>query len=97
MSCLAGHVRNWGDYHHGFQRPPGEIAQTDDKPSRGDLGKKVDPVVVKRRGKGSGFGVNVPAEPLARAGIRAGDTLTARVTKGRIAQRKEPGICGNTR
>jgi hypothetical protein len=37
--------------------------------------KKVERVEVKRRGKGDSFGVNVPQEPLMRAGMKPGDAL----------------------
>ena len=37
--------------------------------------KRVEIVEIKRRGKGSAFGVNVPQEPLMRAGFKPGDKL----------------------
>ena len=45
--------------------------------------KKVERVEVKRRGKGSSFGVNVPQEPLMRAGMKPGETLKLSV-RGKI-------------
>lgn len=33
---------------------------------------------MKRRGKGNSFGVNIPMEPLARAGFRLGDRLSVK-------------------
>ncbi len=45
---------------------------------------RVEIVEVKRRGKGEAFGVNVPQEPLVRAGINAGTSLSVKVSKGRI-------------
>lgn len=41
--------------------------------------KRVEFVEVKRRGKGSAFGVNVPQEPLMRAGMKPGDKLRVSV------------------
>ena len=41
--------------------------------------KRVELVEVKRRGKGSAFGVNVPQEPLMRAGLKPGDKLKVNV------------------
>lgn len=40
---------------------------------------RVEVVEVKRRGKGDAFGVNVPQEPLARAGFSPGDRLAVTV------------------
>lgn len=37
--------------------------------------KPVEEVEIKRRGKGSAFGVNIPQEPLIRAGMKPGDKL----------------------
>ena len=37
--------------------------------------EKIEIVEVKRRGKGDAFGVNVPQEPLMRAGFKPGDKL----------------------
>lgn len=41
--------------------------------------KRIEKVEVKRRGKGSSFGVNVPQEPLMRAGMKPGDFLKVAV------------------
>ncbi|HKI98083.1 MAG TPA: hypothetical protein VKB51_06370 [bacterium] len=41
--------------------------------------KRVEQVEVKRRGKGNAFGVNVPQEPLMRAGLKPGDKLRVSV------------------
>jgi hypothetical protein len=41
--------------------------------------KRVELVEVKRRGKGNAFGVNVPQEPLTRAGFKPGDKLRVSV------------------
>jgi hypothetical protein len=41
--------------------------------------KRVELVEVKRRGKGNAFGVNVPQEPLMRAGLKPGDKLKVNV------------------
>ncbi len=45
---------------------------------------RVEQVEVKRRGRGEKFGVNVPQEPLVRAGIEPGTELKVTVRKGRI-------------
>src|SRR3990172_9516918 len=50
------------------------------KPERGGKkGKRVEMVEVKRRGKGNAFGVNIPQEPLERAGLKPGDKLKLNV------------------
>ena len=41
--------------------------------------KRVEIVEVKRRGKGSAFGVNIPQEPLTRANLKPGDKLRVSV------------------
>ncbi len=46
--------------------------------------KRVETVQVKKRGKGDAFGVNIPQEPLVRAGIGAGSRLSVKALKGRI-------------
>ena len=46
--------------------------------------KRVETVEVKRRGKGDAFAVNIPQEPLVRAGIGIGSRLSVRALKGRI-------------
>lgn len=47
---------------------------------RGKKGlKPVESVEVKRRGKGSAFGVNIPQEPLMRAGLKPGDKMKVAV------------------
>jgi len=48
------------------------------------LEKRVETVVVKRRGKGEAFGVNIPQEPLARVGAKTGTRLSVRARRGRI-------------
>jgi len=47
--------------------------------------KRVELVEIKRRGKGSAFGVNVPQEPLMRAGLKPGDKLRVSVRGGTIS------------
>lgn len=47
--------------------------------------KQVETVEVKRRGKGQAFGVNIPQEPLVRAGVKPGSKLSIKASKGRIA------------
>ena len=46
--------------------------------------KRAATVQIKRRGKGDSFGVNVPMEPLVRAGFKVGTKLSIKATKGRI-------------
>ncbi len=46
--------------------------------------KRVETVEVKGRGKGEAFGVNIPKEPLVRAGAKPGTKFSVRVLKGRI-------------
>lgn len=46
--------------------------------------KHVELVEIKRRGKGSAFGVNIPQEPLIRAGLKEGDKLNVGVGKRKI-------------
>ncbi len=46
--------------------------------------KRVESVEVKRRGKGDAFAVNIPQEPLVRAGIGIGSRLSVKALKGRI-------------
>ena len=41
--------------------------------------KRVEDVEVKRRGKGSAYGVNIPQEPLMRAKLNPGDKLKVTV------------------
>jgi hypothetical protein len=45
--------------------------------------RRVEIVEVRRRGKGTAFGVNVPQEPLIRAGFKAGEKLRVTV-RGKI-------------
>lgn len=47
--------------------------------NRGKDLKPVESVEIKRRGKGSAFGVNIPQEPLMRAGLKPGDKLRVSV------------------
>jgi bifunctional DNA-binding transcriptional regulator/antitoxin component of YhaV-PrlF toxin-antitoxin module len=51
--------------------------------------KHVELVEVKRRGKGSAFGVNVPQEPLSRAGLKPGDKLKVSVRGKTISLTRE--------
>ena len=51
--------------------------------------KKIEFVEVKRRGKGEAFGVNIPQEPLIRAGIQPGDKLKINVRRRSITVSKE--------
>ena len=54
------------------------------KPDRaGKKGKRVESVEVKRRGKGTAFGVNIPQEPFERAGLQPGDKLRLSV-RGKV-------------
>ncbi len=53
--------------------------------SRADkAAKRVEVVEVKQRGKGEAFGVNIPQEPLVRAGIGVASRLSVKASKGRI-------------
>ncbi len=54
------------------------------KQSRRPAFKRIEYVEVKRRGMGNSFGVNIPQEPLTRAGFDVGNKLTVRATRGRI-------------
>lgn len=51
--------------------------------------RPVERVEVKRRGKGDSYGVNVPQEPLMRAGMKPGDTLKVNVRKNTVSLSKE--------
>ncbi len=53
------------------------------KPPRKTPGKRMETVEVKRGGKGDAFGVNVPREPLTRAGIEPGAQPPVKASKGR--------------
>ena len=46
--------------------------------------KRTELVEVKRRGKGDAFGLNIPQEPLIRAGAKPGTKFFVRALKGRI-------------
>ena len=46
--------------------------------------KRIEQVEVKRRGKGDAFGLNIPQEPLIRAGAKPGTKFSVRALKGRI-------------
>ena len=50
--------------------------------------KRVEMVTVARRGKGNSYGVNIPEEPLRRAGVKPGDTLKLTVRRNYISVRK---------
>ncbi len=43
--------------------------------------KREEYAEVRRRGKGNAFGVNIPQEPLERAGFTAGDKVRIKVRK----------------
>lgn len=51
--------------------------------------KRVEQVEVKRRGKGNAYGVNVPQEPLVRAGLKPGDKLKVSVRGKTISLTRE--------
>jgi hypothetical protein len=53
--------------------------------------KRIEIVEVRRRGKGEAFGVNVPQEPLIRAGFKAGDKLRVTVRGKIISLRRRSG------
>ena len=46
--------------------------------------RQVEVVEVRRRGKGEAFGVNIPQEPLIRAGAKPGSRFSVKASKGRI-------------
>ncbi len=52
--------------------------------SKAKAAKRVETVEVKRRGKGKAFGLNIPQEPLTRAGAKPGSKFSVKVLKGRI-------------
>ena len=55
------------------------------KPTRkGQGARRVELVEVRRRGKGEAFGVNIPQEPLIRAGVKPGSQFSVTARKGRI-------------
>ena len=47
--------------------------------------RRIELVEVRRRGKGEAFGVNIPQEPLIRAGAKTGSRFSVKASKGRIA------------
>ena len=47
--------------------------------------RPVELVEVRRRGKGEAFGLNIPQEPLIRAGAKPGSRFSVSARKGRIA------------
>ena len=47
--------------------------------------RRVELVEVRRRGKGEAFGLNIPQEPLMRAGAKPGSRFSVKASKGRIA------------
>lgn len=51
---------------------------------KGTVEKQVETVEVKRRGNGGAFGVNIPQEPLLRAGAKPGTNFSVRALKGKI-------------
>ncbi len=56
--------------------------------AKGGKSNPVETVQIARRGKGDAFGVNVPEEPLRRAGVNPGDTLKLTVRRNHISLRK---------
>lgn len=52
--------------------------------SKAKAAQRVETVEVKKRGKGVAFGVNIPQEPLTRAGAKPGTKFSVKVLKGRI-------------
>ena len=54
----------------------------------GGKSDRVEKVQIARRGKGESFGVNIPEEPLRRAGVNTGDTLKLTVRRNHISLRK---------
>ena len=54
----------------------------------GSKSNRVETIQIARRGKGVAFGVNIPEEPLRRAGVNPGDTLKLTVRRNHISLRK---------
>ena len=54
------------------------------RPTRAKAKKQVESFEVKRRGKGEAFGLNIPMEPLTRAGVKPGSKFSITARKGRI-------------
>ena len=55
------------------------------KPAKkGRVARRIESVEVRRRGKGEAFGVNIPQEPLIRAGAKPGSRFSVKASKGRI-------------
>ena len=53
-------------------------------PTKGKAKKRVELVEVKKRGKGDAFGLNIPQEPLVRAGAKPGSKFSVKAQRGRI-------------
>ena len=51
---------------------------------KGRGARRVEIVEVRRRGKGDDFGINIPQEPLTRAGAKPGSRFSVTARKGRI-------------
>ena len=49
--------------------------------------KRIEMVEIRKRGNGESFGVNVPQEPLTRAGYDEGSKLSVTASKGKIVLR----------
>ena len=56
--------------------------------AKGGKSNRLETVQIARRGKGNAFGVNIPEEPLRRAGVNPGDTLKLTVRRNHISLRK---------
>ncbi|MEE8396460.1 MAG: hypothetical protein V3S29_10435 [bacterium] len=56
-------------------------------PGKAKAAKRVEMVEVKRRGKGSAFGVNIPQEPLTRVGAKPGSKFSVKTSKGGLVLR----------
>ena len=55
------------------------------KPTKKGQGAgRIDLVEVRRRGKGEAFGLNIPQEPLNRAGAKPGSKISVSARKGKI-------------
>ena len=53
-------------------------------PKKDKAQNQVETVEVRKRGKGEAFGVNIPQEPLVRAGAKPGSKFSVKASKGRI-------------
>ena len=70
------------------QRSGRPVPIFDSRRGKPNIQRRVETVLIKRRGKGDSFAVNIPQEPLLRAGIKNGDQLKVTVIGGSVTLRK---------